>query len=351
MNTIWKTSSACLVILFLCGSGSVSGATKPATKSAREFDGKHQKDKSRQDKTTAEMTAEIDALLKNLQKSLTEGKAQAAASMWAENAIFIDEAGAETHGRNALQQRFESLFKSQQSEGRNRAIELEVERVSFPSSNVALIVGQVNRLAGNERSAASRFSMTAEKLNQQWLISQATETQILQDSDAHAHLSELEWLLGTWKTVSPSSNASIQVEWAPGKKFLRATCISSSKETSEQKTDTQIIGWDERSGSIVSWYFGYYGNFSYGKWRREGSNWLVDVAGVNSDGTVMRETNVLSNPGIDRFMWQSTERISAGKSLPDSQILTVEKINSVERNIEKSESPDSSVEKASGVHK
>lgn len=281
-------------------------------------------------------TSEIAVLLNSLQQSIVKGDAKEAALLWTDDAIFIDEGGAETHGRNALQQRFEQLFTSRaQNTEKNGTIEFETERVSFPSSNVALIIGVVKRSAANDENPGTRFSMTAEKQNQKWLISQASETRIALEpnasADAHEHLKELDWLTGNWKAITSRGVVTMRVEWVPGKKFIRATCVSTDKDSTEEKTDTQIIGWDERSGSIVSWYFGYRGNFSYGKWRRNGTDWLVDIAGMNSDGSAFRETNIFSKPDSHKFTWQSTERTNAGTSLPDTEKLTIEKVSGTEQ--------------------
>lgn len=280
--------------------------------------------------TDSTPTAAIDSLLRAFKKAVIDGNAQTAAALWSEDAIFIDESGDEIHGRNALQQRFETLFKSRQADSSKNepvTLEFEPERVTFPAQNVAMIVGVVSKPDNGESVAATRFSMMAEKHEQQWLIAQATETRISSSADAHQHLTDLAWLLGNWKTTTGNGNSTMNVEWVPGKNFLRATIGSTDKENTQPKTDTQVIGWDQRTGSIVSWYFGYHGNFSYGKWKRSGPDWIVDVAGVASDGSAMRESNVFSGVSKEKFTWQSTDRTSGGASLPDTQKLTVERVS------------------------
>jgi hypothetical protein len=169
--------------------------------------------------------------------------------------------------------------------------------------------------------------MILEKQNGRWQINQATETRITGESGAYEHLCELSWLVGNWKTATANGAATMNVDWAPGKNFLRATCVTTEKDNPTQKIDTEIIGWDERTGSIVSWYFGFHGDFSYCKWKHSSSDWTVDVAGVASDGSDVSSTDVYSQKSPNQFTWQSIGRTTAGASQPDSQLLTVDRVN------------------------
>lgn len=278
---------------------------------------------------SASASKEIADFMASLKQAVLDGNAQAMASHWTEDAIFIDESGEETCGRSALQQRFDALFKSRQAKagGAPTNIEFEPEKVTFPSANVALVVGEISRHIGENDLPATRFSMILEKQNGQWQINQATETRIAGESSAYEHLCDLGWLVGNWKTATANGAATMNVDWAPGKNFLRATCITTEKDNPTQKIDTEIIGWDERTGSIVSWYFGFHGDFSYCKWKRAGNDWTVEVAGVASDGSDVRSTDVYSQKSPSQFTWQSIGRMTAGASLPDSQLLTVDRVN------------------------
>jgi len=271
---------------------------------------------------------EISDFMASLKQAVVDGNAQSMANLWTEDATFIDESGEETSGRNALQQRFDSLFKARQAKTGSAPtnIEFEPEKVTFPSPNVALVIGEVSKHIGENDLPATRFSMILEKQNGRWEINQATETRITGETGAYEHLCDLNWLIGNWKTTTANGTATMNVEWAPGKNFLHATCVTTDKDSPSQKTDTEVIGWDERTGSIVSWYFGFHGDFSYCKWRRNGSDWTVDVAGVASDGNDVRSTDIYSPKTPNQFTWQSTGRVTAGANLPDTQLLTVDKV-------------------------
>jgi uncharacterized protein (TIGR02246 family) len=271
---------------------------------------------------------EIADFMASLKQSVLDGNAESMAKLWTEDAIFIDESGEETCGRNALQQRFDTLFRARQAKtgAAPTNIEFEPEKVTFPSPTVALVVGEVSRHIGENDLPATRFSMILEKQNGQWQINQATETRIAGEAGAYEHLCDLSWLVGDWKTNTTNGAATMNVKWAPGKNFLHATCITTEKDNPVQKTDTEVIGWDERSDSIVSWYFGFHGDFSYCKWKRTGNDWTVDVAGVASDGNDVRSTDLYSQKSPNQFTWQSTGRITAGANMPDTQLLTVDRV-------------------------
>lgn len=266
---------------------------------------------------------EIAAVLAALRKSLDDENASAVASLFTEDAIFIDQSGKETHGRASLQQGFDAQFKSRHDKPKVN-VEFAPEKVTFPAENVALVVGSANKVTGEESTPLTRFSMFLEKRNGQWLINEATETRIQTESSAHEHLTDLDWLLGSWKINSENGLVHIRVEWAPGGNFVRASSVST--EAGVDKTDTEIIGWDERTSSIVSWTFGYSGNFSYSKWKHDGNQWSVDIAGVNSDGSDVVSKVILTPKTADTFAWQALGRVVAGNTLPDTPELTVERV-------------------------
>ncbi len=158
-----------------------------------------------------------------------------------------------------------------------------------------------------------------------WRIAQATETRIAASS-IYDQLEQLDWLIGDWKTTTANGTASLKAEWSPGKSFIWINCVSIDKDGSSQKVDKQVIGWDERAGSIVSWFFGHRGNFSYGKWRHSGSDWEVDNAGIVSDGTDTKSTDVYSPRSASQFHWKSVGRSAAGNVVADSDALIVERV-------------------------
>jgi uncharacterized protein (TIGR02246 family) len=319
---LWHVLFVITIVLSILSAGSAYAAGDPQNV------GKLAKSQQAPPWTAANFPKEIDILLTSLKQAVVEGNSQSAAALWTANAIFIDESGEETRGRNALQERFESLFQERQKKSNStQQIEFEPERVLLPSENVALVVGVVSKRTGAESNAATRFSMTLEKQKGLWLISQATETRIAASS-ACEHLCELDWLIGDWKTTTAKGSAALKVEWAPGKNFINITCITTDKESALQTTDRQVIGWDERTGSIVSWFFGYHGNFAYGRWRRNDANWLVNVAGIGSNGTDMKSTDIYSFKATGQFLWQSVSRSKADTNLPDTESLTVEKVSS-----------------------
>jgi uncharacterized protein (TIGR02246 family) len=264
----------------------------------------------------------VRAVLIALEKAFTAKDAQKLGSLFSEDTIFIDQTGDETSGRAALQDRFAQVFQSDAAS----VIGLHPEKTSFLANNVALVVGVVSRRHDKEQLPESRFSMLIVKQKGDWLIKQITET-LMQAEQTQTHLQELSWLIGDWQVSNPDASAHMNVEWAPGKKFINSK-ITLSKKGNDPQIDSQIIGWDPQSSNIVSWHFDSNGGFGVGTWtKRPGENqWTVDVAGVGADGSNTRASNVFTQKTADDFVWQSVHRSLDGIGVADSEALNVQRV-------------------------
>lgn len=259
---------------------------------------------------------DVRAVLIQVEGAVNAGDVAKLISLWSDAGIFIDSSGAQTTGRMALQERFATAFKQNEA----RTFGLHPERISLPASNVALVVGEVSRKSGNLDLPASRFSMVLVKTGEVWLINEATEVAV-QDTKAADHLRELEWLIGKWQVGETDASVQLDVEWAPGRNFILSQCIITRKDSRE--VDNQVIGWDPRTRSIVSWHFDSNGGFGYGKWTRNASKWVVDFAGVSADGSSTRATNTFIEQGPGEFSWQSTEQSAEGVPVSDTPVRKV----------------------------
>lgn len=306
MNTNWKSS---LLLLAL----SLSFAASPGvqSKSAQKNDtaGKTESPADKQE-------TDVRAVLIQIEGAVNAGDVARLMSLWSDDGIFIDTCGAQTIGRAALQERFAAAFKQTE----NRTFGLHPERISLPAGNVALVVGEVSRKSGKVDLPASRFSLVLVKKGDVWLVNEATEV-AMQDTKAADHLRELEWLIGKWQVGEADSSAQLDVEWAPGRNFILSKCIIARKGSSE--VDSQVIGWDPRTKSIVSWHFDSNGGFGYGKWTRDAAKWIVEFAGVSADGGDTRATNVFTEQSPGEFSWQSTEQSADGVALSDTPVRKV----------------------------
>jgi uncharacterized protein (TIGR02246 family) len=264
---------------------------------------------------------QVRKLLIDLTAAVNASDADKTVSFWSSDAVFIDEAGESTRGQKALRERFAVTF-AQRPEG---VVQFHPEKIDFPAPNVSLVVGDVSRKTGAQDLPAARFSFVLVKDHDAWLVSEGTET-LIQESNAADHLKELEWLIGNWQVEKPEGAAKLEVDWGSGRNFIMSRCLIPTKGATQ--IDSQVIGWDPRSKSIVSWHFGCRGGFGYGKWSRQADGWVVDFAGVGADGSEMRATNLFTVKSPSEFVWQSTAQSNNGVSIADSEALKVRKARS-----------------------
>lgn len=264
----------------------------------------------------------IRSILIALEKSFAAKDAASIVTLFAPDAVFIDQRGEEVRGRDALKARFDGLFKNAAP-----AVGIHSETITLPAGNVALIAGEVSRRQDQSDLPATRFSMVMVKTDGNWLINQITET-ALQAVPTESQLKQLEWMIGNWSTEKSDNFAELNVEWsAQGKKFITSKCIL-HKGGNAPQIDSQIIGWDPQHNSIVSWHFDSNGGFGTGVWTKQTTEntWNVDVTGVGADGSNTRATNSFSIKSPDEFVWQSTHRTLDGLGVPDGQPIAVHRV-------------------------
>lgn len=255
---------------------------------------------------------EIRQVLMDLGAALSSRTASKAASVWSSDAVFIDQSGEQLKGKEAIQARFDQVFKERNAS----EVNLHPEKIKLLAPNVALVIGAVSRKTSTSHIPMTRFSLVLTKHGGVWLIDEATETAI-QDVGAADHLKDLDWLVGNWQCNSgPDNLVMLEVEWGSKKTFLLSKTTKKNKGVVE--VDRQIVGWDARTGKIVSWHFDCNGGFGYGKWTPDGKDsWIVDFAGVSPSGKSTRATNEFKAGSPTEFSWKSTQQSVDGDSLPD----------------------------------
>lgn len=265
---------------------------------------------------------EIRSVFIGLQEAFASKAPEKAAALFAENAIFIDQAGDETRGRQSLQDRFTARSKQDTA----YSIAIHPESINFLAANVALAVGDVSRKQGGEDLPATKFSMVLVKQNTGWKISEVSET-LIQAAQIESHLQDLDWMIGEWQVNNPGISAQLNAEWAPGKKFVVSKCTVNKGGNSPQ-IDTQIIGWDPHSNSIISWHFDSNGGYGSGNWskRSDQNEWSVAVHGTGADGSTTSATNVFSLKNANEFTWQSVLRKMNDTPVADTDLLTVQRV-------------------------
>jgi len=253
---------------------------------------------------------------------LENGDAVGLGFLWTIDGSYIDDGGQETKGRADLVKRFIALFK----ENGKMLFDLVPDDIRVLSNNVGYCEGTVKRKQEQKSVPETRFSMVFVKQDGNWLISSATETPIVSAEPAHETLSDLSWLIGSWKAERDGGSVNLRADWTPNKNFIHCE-YAIKKPDRLPSIDVQIIGWDPRKNQVISWSFDSSGGFGSASWYRESGKWVVDSTAVERDGSTSRAINVLEPTGANGFTWQSVNRSVDGIALGETEPLKVERIN------------------------
>ena len=143
-----------------------------------------------------------------------------------------------------------------------------------------------------------------------------------EESSAHDHLKELEWLVGDWIDESDEAEVRTTCRWSEHQAYLiRSFEVKVRGKAST--TGSQRIGWDPRQKQIRSWVFDADGGFSEGFVARDGERWVMKSTGVLKDGRPVSATNVLTRVNRDTIRWTSVDRTVGAEVLPDAEEITL----------------------------
>lgn len=240
-------------------------------------------------------------------KAFESGDAAAVAAHWTEAGEYIADDGTTLQGREAIKKAYAKLF------AKNKKFKVKVDMLSlrFPSKNTAIEEGYFRVRKGEADSPTeSRYSVLHVRENGKWLMA------LVREWPAEAvSVRDLGWLIGTWKSERNGVGVQTTYEWLPGKAFIRANFTIKEKERTFH--GFKIIGKDPSTARLRSWTFERDGGFGEANWERDGKKWIVEAAGVLTDGSTMTATNIMTKLDNDSFIWHATNRTMNGEPLPD----------------------------------
>lgn len=267
--------------------------------------------------------APVHALVASLAAAASEGDAAKMSALFTLDGTYIDEDGVKTAGREALKQRFAAGLAGQKS--KTTANVQSIKRVGI---NSAFVEGTTCKESTSGPEACARFTMLLQKQGNAWLISSATETEIVTKAPPVAtidRLNSLNWLIGTWSTAAGNAKVTMTADWVGNRNFILCKYLI-ERPGVQPKVDVQIIGYDPAKKSIVSWNFDSTGGFGNGVWDKQGKEWLIRSTGVEQIGAQTGATNVISVDNENKFSWRSIDRVFDGKSVPNTEPLIVERV-------------------------
>lgn len=256
---------------------------------------------------------------KAYEEAFNARKADALASMWVEDADYVNPImGEEVSGRDAIQKMFAEKFK----ETDLPQMEIKVDSITFPKEDEALETGTTLLTKNGKPAIQLAYKVLYEKVNGQWLISEVREVEEIEPPSHYEHLKELEWLVGSWVDEDEDSTIMIDFKWDRYKNFL-VQHFTVAVEGKFQLEGKQIIGWDASQKKIRSWIFDSDGGFGEGKWTKKDKSWNVETIQTLEDGSKASSTNIFTPINGNSYKWESVDRETDGELLPNIEPVTI----------------------------
>lgn len=248
---------------------------------------------------------------KDYAAAFNKADAKALAAVFAEDVEYTDEDGVTVSGRPAI----EEVLRSSFARNKGAKLEIRIESVRGLGPDVAVERGTTLTTSPDGTQASSAYTAVHVRKDGKWRIGQLVESPVPAPSPGEM-LSELAWMVGTWKEKDGDTEVQTKVDWAKGGNFLTRTFqVTSAGEVTLE--GWQIIGWDAAQGRIRSWLFDSGGAVMEGIWTADGSGWLIRQAGTLPDGGRLSSDNTIRRVGDDKFVWESTNRTLDGEPQPN----------------------------------
>jgi uncharacterized protein (TIGR02246 family) len=259
-----------------------------------------------QDETAIKQVAE------SFKRAFNAGDAKAVAALYTEDAEIIDELEEKIQGRPSIQQFYSAIFE----ERKGATIEISFESLRFLGPDAGHETGQTRlKPAGGEPATVRDYTVLYVKQGGRWLYSSVREE--FPDKLAHhERLKELEWMIGEWVDENSNSLIHVTCRWSEDKNYLLRDFVIQVLGKPVLNV-SQRIGWDPLTKQIKSWVFDSDGGYGDAFWARAGNKWIIKSTGVLPDGQLVTATNLLTRSGPNTARWASTERIVAGRIIPD----------------------------------
>ena len=240
------------------------------------------------------------------------GDAKAIAALWTEKSEYVDETGQRITGRDAIERKYVGFFAANPG----AKIRLTVESIRVVNEDMAIEDGiaALDPLPAGP-PAYTRYTAIHVRKNAKWLIAFARDMRVEVPSN-HPWLSDLEFLVGSWRGEEAGVTVDVIARWIAGKNLLERT-FTVRKGDEVVSTAKEVIDWDALNGRIVSRLVTSDGGHSVGVWTPHDNGWQVATEGVLIDGTPTAATIWLSLVDAGAMAWESVDRTKGNRRLPD----------------------------------
>jgi len=266
-------------------------------------------------------------VLEAMAKAFNAGDAKALANLWSEKGVLISpESGERIQGRKAIPEE----AAAQLARKKGARLTVAVDAIRRITADVASIEGTAKVVQVDELPAEHNFSMILVKQDGKWLIDSLRENQPVSPASNYEQLKELDWMVGEWLNKNKDTEVRILCVWKGNKNFLNRYFTVKVNDTIEHQ-GAQIVGWDSIQQRTRSWVFDSDGTFGEGLWQRDGDRWTIKANGVLPMAKRSTCTQVITKVDGDTFTWQVLSRAVDGHALPNSEVVTFQRVPSKEK--------------------
>jgi uncharacterized protein (TIGR02246 family) len=272
------------------------------------------------EKPTSPEVAAITSQVADYVKAYNAGDAKALAQYFADDAEYTDENGQLTQGRSDIEQLLTDTF----SENKGATLDMQADAVRPLGTDVFQERGETTVTSPDGQKRSAGYTAIYTKKDGKWLISRLIESPVA-DPTPGDHLSQLAWMVGSWKDRGGDYSVETKADWARGNNFLTRN-FKVSEGGDVLLEGWQIIGWDPREKRIRSWIFDSDGGYGQGTWTRDGNRWLVKETRVSADGTESSAEQTLTYVDPDHCTYESANRTLNGDPQPNIAKVDIDRV-------------------------
>lgn len=248
------------------------------------------------------------------ESAFNEADATALAGVFAENGEFIDLNQLVYQGRENIQAEFEAAFEAMPGTQMNIAI----DSIRSVAEGVVIEDGQATIARENGTAHVSRYTSVYVRVGDDWKIASLRDlaSEPMSPGDS---LMSLQWLIGDWVSESADGVVEQNFYWSQDGNFILGK-FSVTVDGELAVSGDQRLAWDPLRKQIRGWIFDSEGSQLRTVWTPLDDSWMVNVEGVNPDGSLGSATNYYQLAGEDQLVWNSTQRIVDGESKEDIEV-------------------------------
>lgn len=263
------------------------------------------------------VSEEIRAKVAAYEKAFNAGDAAATAKLWAPDGTFINTDGWVSTGRDQLEKLHARLF----SEKPAKSMKIHIGSLSQSGPDAVVERGVVALLDDKGNSVArTPYIAVHRKTGNEWLLQSVVE---MSPQQIAYDMSDLAWLLGSWKTSGTENTVTMTSRMQPGGKLMISDFEITRAGAAKPEHEMMVTSVNPQNGDLVSWIFGDNGTFGRGRWVQEGSRWLFLSQRTTPDGKQIEAIHMLSRDTDNTMKWQSVRRTADGVSLADVPPITI----------------------------